>query len=116
MALELRAGFAERIAAICDEKGLPIYGRQAVLARICGIKPSSVNKWFSAVGLPDAPNLLRIADWADVSVEWLLSGRGPKRDAQKVELAWVTAEEAVLLSKYRQCTYAEQRQVWGGLE
>lgn len=108
MALELRAGFADRLGAICEEKGLPVFGRQAVLARLCGIRPSSVNKWFNAVGLPDAPNLLRIADWADVGVEWLLTGRGPKRSGANFELVWVSAEEQELLSMFRQCDRSHQ--------
>lgn len=73
---EIYAAFSKRLSQICDEKGMPERGRQADLARLCDIKPSSVNKWFSATSLPDAGNLLKIADWANTTVDWLLYGRG----------------------------------------
>jgi transcriptional regulator with XRE-family HTH domain len=78
MSYDIYAAFAKRLEQICDEKGLPQRGRQAELARMCSIKPSSVNKWFSAVSLPDPENLLKIADWAGTTVDWLVYGRGSR--------------------------------------
>jgi transcriptional regulator with XRE-family HTH domain len=75
---EIYVAFAKRLNQICDEMHLPDRGRQAELARICEVKPSSVNKWFSAISLPDAENLLKIADWAGTTSDWLLFGRGPR--------------------------------------
>jgi transcriptional regulator with XRE-family HTH domain len=77
MSHEIYAGFAKRLVDLCEDKKLPLHGRQAVLARVCGIKPSSVNKWFNAISLPDAQNLLKIADWGNTTVDWLLYGRKP---------------------------------------
>jgi len=85
MSYDIYAAFAKRLEQICDEKGLPKRGRQAELARMCSIKPSSVNKWFSAVSLPDPENLLKIADWAGTTVDWLVYGRGTRSPAQIVD-------------------------------
>lgn len=78
MSYDIYAGFAKRLVQICEEKTLPVRGRQAEVARVCSIKPSSVNKWFNAISLPDAENLLKIADWANTTTDWLLYGRGPR--------------------------------------
>lgn len=107
MSQDIYAGFAKRLIQLCDEKGLPERGRQAELARVCQCKPSSANKWFNAVSLPDAGNLLVIADWGKTTVDWMLSGRGSPHQAvaeQQFALIWVDADEEVLLSQYRQCT------------
>lgn len=80
MSYELYAAFAKRLVDLCVLAGLPERGRQAFIARLCGVKPSSVNKWFNAVSLPDAANLLKLAKWANTSVDWLLDGRRPANE------------------------------------
>jgi transcriptional regulator with XRE-family HTH domain len=110
---EIYAGFAKRLKQLCDDKNLPERGRQAALARLCGIKPSSVNKWFSAISLPDPANLLTIADWGRTTVDWLLDGRLPKEpsvqtETQRYALGWMNSEEEEVLTEYRQCTPASK--------
>lgn len=80
MSHEIYAGFAKRLILLCNDKNLPERGRQADLARLCGVKPSSVNKWFNAVSLPDATNLMTIAEWGKTTVDWLLSGKTQKTE------------------------------------
>lgn len=111
MSHEIYAGFAKRLKQICDDKRLPERGRQAELARVCGVKPSSTNKWFNAVSLPDATNLLVIADWAKTSVDWLLTGRAHKeaRATAEYSLVWISDEESGVLTDYRTCTDSGKR-------
>lgn len=107
MTQEIYAGFAKRLIQLCDEKALPERGRQATLARVCKCKPSSANKWFNAISLPDATNLLVIAEWGKTTVDWLLSGRGATHQAAEeplFSLVWVDADEEAFLTQYRQCT------------
>lgn len=78
MSHEIYAAFAKRLVQLCENNNLPPRGRQAEIARICGIKPSSVNKWFNAQSLPDAYNLLKLAEWGKTTVDFLLSGKEPK--------------------------------------
>jgi transcriptional regulator with XRE-family HTH domain len=109
MSHEIYAGFAKRLSQLCEEKKLPERGRQATLARVCSIKPSSVNKWFNAISLPDAANLVIIAEWGKTSVDWLLTGRGMQEsNVVPVEFAlcWINSDEEGVLSQYRQCTDA----------
>jgi len=109
MSQEIYAGFAKRLIQLCEEKGLPERGRQAELARVCHCKNSSANKWFNAVSLPDAANLLVIAEWGKTSVDWLLSGKGPAHHLapeSPFSLIWVDSEEETMLSQFRQCTEA----------
>lgn len=107
---DIYAGFAKRLKQLCDDKRLPERGRQAELARICQIKPSSVNKWFNAVSLPDCANLIAIADWGRTTVDWLLTGRAPKEHGgpmaapERYSLVWTSPEEDDVLTQYRQCT------------
>jgi transcriptional regulator with XRE-family HTH domain len=114
MSHEIYAGFAKRLIQLCEEKELPERGRQATLARVCEIKPSSVNKWFNAISLPDAANLLTIAEWGKTTVDWLLTGRGQKEVAAiapPYTLVWISGEEEAVLSLYRQCTDDSKRLV-----
>lgn len=48
----------------------------AALARYIGIMPQSVSGWRNAENLPDFDNLVKIAEFFDVSTDWLL-GRVP---------------------------------------
>lgn len=109
MSQEIYAGFAKRLIQLCDEKGLPERGRQAELARVCHCKPSSANKWFNAVSLPDAANLILISDWGKTTIDWLLSGKGAAHQVHvesKFTLIWVDSQEELMLSQFRQCTDA----------
>lgn len=110
MSQDIYAGFAKRLIQLCNEKGLPERGRQAELARLCDCKPSSANKWFNAISLPDAANLLTIAEWGKTTVDWMLSGRGQAHPAATAEpsfsLIWVDSAEEALLTHFRQCTEA----------
>lgn len=112
----MRGGFAERLNLLCERRGLPARGRQAAIARLCGVKPSSVNKWFSSTGLPDAEHMLALSDWGKVRVEWLLAGRGLPEKSQDCTLMWICDDEQQLLSRYRQCEPAEKRQVLAVLD
>ncbi len=52
----------------------------AAFARKCGIGESLMRKYLSG-SEPSASNLSRIADVAGVTLDWLATGRGPKRRA-----------------------------------
>lgn len=54
-------------------------GEEAVVAfgRRCGINESTLRKYFYGT-LPNIDNLVAIADAANVNIEWLATGRGPK--------------------------------------
>lgn len=53
---------------------------QAAVARLIGIKQPSVHEWAYG-GLPTLDRCRDLAAKLDVCVEWLYTGRGPKRPA-----------------------------------
>ena len=62
--------------AIADE-------RVAAFGRRCGIGESTLRKYMDGA-LPNSDNLVAIADTANVNIEWLAAGRGPKMRGDKV--------------------------------
>lgn len=71
---------------------------KADLARACGIKPPSVNDWFSGKtkSLRDV-SLVRAANFLGVTKEWLAEGKGPKRiDSPGLEYAGKANPSALL--------------------
>lgn len=66
----------ERIKEKLDEKGL----KQADIARATGRSSVAVTKWLRGENVPKADNLKAIAKLLNVSDEWLLNGKEPKKD------------------------------------
>lgn len=75
--LEL-AAFSRRMHEICDDMKLPTHGRQSELAKVFKVSQKGARKWLEAESFPRWEHIIRITEWAGVTVEWLMSGRGPK--------------------------------------
>ena len=60
--------FAERLLELRKEKGIS----QAILAKQLQVSYSVVCYWETDRSEPTAPNLVKIADYFDVSVDYLL--------------------------------------------
>lgn len=74
-----RHGFASRLVELCNSAQLPARGRQTRLSEIFGVTPKAARKWVNGLGLPELEIIIAIARWGNVNMEWLLTGRGPKR-------------------------------------
>lgn len=73
-------GFAARLNEVCNECDLPPErGRQVALAKVAELTPNAVRKWLKGLGLPTLQQAIKIANWSGVNVDWLLTGREPKR-------------------------------------
>lgn len=72
--------FAQRLNKLCDDKGVPPKGqnRQKTLGDLFGVSQKGARKWLEAESMPKRTQLIAIAKWAGVYVEWLESGRGPQ--------------------------------------
>lgn len=78
--------FAKRLNELCDDAGMPekYSGRQVELAKLIrlitneDISTKAVRKWLEGAGFPSTDKIILIAKWANVSSEWLISGRGRK--------------------------------------
>lgn len=54
-------------------------GFQTVAAKMVGIKQPSVAAWKAGTSTPDMDHIIILAEKLGVCVEWLYTGRGPKK-------------------------------------
>ncbi len=100
----IKLEFAARLQELCTEKEVPVRGRQRQLATLFGVVPNAARKWLVGEGLPNLDQVIAIAKWGQVNVEWLLSGRGPRRGNL------VPMDAVVLDEMFRSMPTAERRE------
>ncbi|MFJ9531238.1 hypothetical protein [Herbaspirillum sp. NPDC101396] len=71
--------FARRMNEICGDMQLPERGRQTALGQIFKVSQKGARKWLEGEAFPRWEHIVAITEWADVTVDWLVAGRGPKR-------------------------------------
>ena len=71
-------GILERIDLVCKEKG--ISRRQVGMG--CGVDPSTIAKW--KIKTPTIDNLKRVADYLEVSVDWLSGKSDVRKNEQQL--------------------------------
>ena len=72
------ANFSERIRTLRKERCL----KQRELAEICKLSLRGYQQYEYGEGYPEVPGLLRIAEYFDVSIDYLL-GRTDRREVNK---------------------------------
>jgi hypothetical protein len=77
MGTQATSTFWTRTKEAFDEAGLD--STQAGVAKFLGIKQPSISDWNKPDGYPTIANAIKLANHANVSVEWLLTGRGQRR-------------------------------------
>ena len=80
---KINVDFAERMAVVLDI----FKGNVSELARNAGIAQPSAARWISGQSDPQMSNLVRLADAAKVSLEWLATGKGEPFPAQPQEMS-----------------------------
>lgn len=88
--------------------------RQAELAKMLGVKQTAVSKWESGVAVPAADKLSALADFYDVSVDYLL-GRTKFYYPDKVG-EFLTDDEKLLVKNYRNLSAEWKNQVQAYIE
>ena len=71
--------FSQRMNEICDDMQVPERGRQSALGQTFGVSQKGARKWLEGEAFPRWEHLVAITEWANVTVDWLVGGRGPKR-------------------------------------
>lgn len=71
---KFRENFAKRLDLACKEKGLAEWGRGAEIAKILGVTPKAVSKWFSGETTPSPSKTYALAKYLGVTPEWLTFG------------------------------------------
>lgn len=100
-----RSAILDRIKKIFE--GLP----QTKIAKICGVTHQAVNRYFKKGLIPNYDAMLRISHYADVSMEWLLTGKEPKKLlAPAVREAGILSEAAANISIHTSADYREMLQ------
>lgn len=77
---KMRRAFVGRLNEVCNDKQLPAdRGRQTRLAETFKVSPQAARKWLKGEAYPALETMMQIAVWAEVSFEWLSTGRGEKK-------------------------------------
>ena len=97
--------FAEKLYELLAEKGL----NRKQFAEKCGIPYPTVVGWTNLNRLPDYSALLKLADFFDCSVDYLMSRQDDVGNITVVNS--LTRDEEELLSTYKQLTPAQKQAV-----
>src|SRR5688572_25312352 len=94
---------------------------QADLARKVGVKPSAVAQWEAGSTTPSVTHLISAAQVANVSFEWLATGRGTAVSMAEIPAADLAAfaqdlDEERLLLLFRRIPWGKRMSVVGLLE
>ena len=90
--------FSLRLKELREEKGFS----QAQLARVLNVGVGSVGMWESTDRIPPAKKLSKIADYFQVTTDYLLGREGDwNRNVSNTPLSEYTAEERNLIEAYR---------------
>ena len=79
---------------LCNDMKLPQRGRQSRLADRFKVSQQAAKKWLDGKGYPTIETIVEIAEWADVNVNWLLQGAGPKH-GNRIDAKALVIDEAV---------------------
>lgn len=91
--MDERVEFSRRLNEALDESPLRVppkgEGRQVFVAKIFSVDQKGARKWLEGEGFPKMERCITIARKLEVTVEWLLTGRGNKRmvDPADIQLA-----------------------------
>ncbi len=74
----VKTAFATRINLVADILEIPPKGdnRQQLLGKMFGVSQEAARKWLAGESLPQMEKCIEIAKKSNVSIEWLLTGRG----------------------------------------
>lgn len=91
--------FTERIDQILDYKCIS----RRELAAACGFSTPNIARWKTQGSLPDVGIGVKIADYLEVPLYWLVTGEKEKTTSKEI-----TGDEAHILEVYRSLTPADQ--------
>lgn len=90
------SGFAARLKIALDRAGIPDErGRAARISRQLKTSHVAVKKWLDGQGVPDIKHQIMLAQWLNVSFNWLSAGQGD------IEVLSLSHEERVQLDAFR---------------
>lgn len=72
---DVKQAFAERLHKAMDKNDYPKRGRARVLSQKFGISDKGAGKWLNGDAIPETSKIPMLANFLDVTTEWLLSGK-----------------------------------------
>lgn len=78
MSKENLEGFSNRLKEILADNGYPGWGRQRFIARKFGVSHPSAKKWLDGDNYPEMDKLIEFSRWGNTTIDWLVTGEGPK--------------------------------------
>ncbi len=81
---------------------------QKQLADAVGISQQSVNKYENHKIEPDISTMIRIADYFDTTVDFLIGNSIMRRKTDSIEAGGLSQDETVLVNQYRQLSAKQQ--------
>lgn len=98
--------FVERLESLMKEKGVS----QKVLAEVCEIGKNQFAYWKKHGNIPAGAILERIANYFEVSVDYLLGKTDTKKESG--ESPSLTEEQLALLFEIKSLPENQQREAW----
>lgn len=95
----------QRINALLAEKGIGKYD----FYRACRISSGAFSMWHTGRTVPSKKSLEAIADYLNTTVEYLLTGKGPKEKPASQKEDGLTEAQASVLRLFDSLTEQEQR-------
>lgn len=92
-----------------DEKGVS----QQLLANVIGCSQQSINKYENHNIEPDIDTLIRIADYFETSVDFLIGHTEIRQKIEPVQTFSLNESEGNLLSSYRSLNQKQRRAIEG---
>lgn len=93
----IRAAFSGRLKQALSHAGIAEWGAGTRLAGVTEKTAKAASKWLNAESMPSRGNMIAIAEWLGVRLEWLAHGEGPMQAGQvAVEAPAPTMNMAVL--------------------
>ena len=75
---KIKKAFGERVSPLL--RGAKMPKNNKLRGAVFGVSGATISRWCSGIDMPDTANCCAIADYFDVSVDWLLLGREPRYD------------------------------------
>lgn len=111
------AEFGRRLTRELERKN---GGNQSELARFVGCTPQAANKWLSGQQFPRDNALRKIAEFVNVTPEYLRFGAPPQASITPPQpqylLVYIRVEEAELLTHFRELSETGKRQLRAALQ
>lgn len=104
--------FWDQFIQLCNERNI----KPNLLAKELGISSGILTRWKSG-SLPNTDTLIKISNYFNVSIDYLIYGEKLSIEMQKDENAVLVTDknECLLLQSYRALNYAKQIQVLSSL-